>query len=101
MFRIVKKITLAGLGLQARANEIVDEWVKEGERNQRKEAKWVKDVLARLEKDTVSLDEKLSKACKKTLSVIDLASREELTRLSKKVDDLISHLEQTQGAKRG
>ena len=99
MFKLVKKLVLAGLGLQARANEIVEEWVKEGERNQRKEAKWVKDLLARIEKDAVSFDQKIGDVCKKATSLIDLPSREELNRLAKRVDDLISRFEQAQRAK--
>lgn len=99
MFKFSKKMVLAGLGLQARINEIVEDWVKEGERNQRKEAKWVKDLMARLEKDVASFDQKAHDLYKKALSLVDLPSREEMNRLSKKVDDLISRLEQTQRAK--
>jgi polyhydroxyalkanoate synthesis regulator phasin len=99
MFKLFKKAVLACLGIQARANEVVDEWVKEGERNQRKEAKWVKDLMARFEKDAESLDQKIGDIYKKALSLIDLPSREELNRLSKKVDDLISHFEQAQRVK--
>ena len=99
MFNLFKKMVLAGLGLQARANEIVEEWVKEGERNQRKEAKWVKNLLARLEKDAVSFDQKIGEVCKKATSLIDLPSKEELNRLAKRVDDLISRFEQAQRAK--
>ena len=99
MYKLFKKLALAGLGLQARANEILEEWVKEGERNQRKEAKWVKDLLARLEKDAISLDQKIGNVCKKAVSLIDLPSREELNRLAKRVDDLISRFEQAQRAK--
>ncbi len=99
MFKLLKKVVLAGLGLQARANEMVDDWIKEGERNQRKEAKWVKDLMDRLEKDTASFDQKANDLYKKALSLIDLPSREEINRLSKKVDDLISRFEQTQRAK--
>ncbi|GEM_PF-1905484 len=99
MFKFSKKMVLAGLGLQARINEIVEDWVKEGERNQRKEAKWVKDLMARLEKDTASFDQKANDLYKKALSLINLPSREEMNRLSKKVDDLISRFEQAQRAK--
>lgn len=99
MFKLLKKVVLAGLGLQARANEMVDDWIKEGERNQRKEAKWVKDLMDRLEKDTASFDQKANDLYKKALSLIDLPSREEINRLSKKVDDLISRFEQTQRVK--
>ncbi len=99
MFDFLKKVVLAGLGLQARANEMVDDWIKEGERNQRKEAKWVKDLMDRLEKDTASFDQKAKDLYKKALSLIDLPSREEMNRLSKKVDDLISRFEQTQRVK--
>ena len=99
MFNLVKKVVLAGLGLQARANEIVEEWIKEGERNQRKEAKWVKDLMARLEKDVEPVDQKIGDLYKKALSLIDLPSREELNRLSKKVDEVISRFEQAQKAK--
>jgi len=99
MFELLKKVVLAGLGLQARANEIVDDWIKEGERNQRKEAKWVKDLMARLENDAASFDQKAHDLYKKALSLVDLPSREEMNRLSKKMDDLISRFEQTQRAK--
>jgi polyhydroxyalkanoate synthesis regulator phasin len=99
MFKFLKKAVLAGLGLQARVNEIVEDWVKEGERNQRKEAKWVKDLMAQLEKDAASFDQKANDLYKKVLSLIDLPSREEMSKLSKKVDDLISRFEHTQRAK--
>lgn len=99
MFKVLKKVVLAGLGFQARANEVVEAWIKEGERNQRKEAKWVKDLMARLEKDAESIDQKMGDLYKKALSLIDLPSRDELNRLSKKVDDLVSRFEQGPRAK--
>jgi polyhydroxyalkanoate synthesis regulator phasin len=99
MFNLFKKVVLAGLGLQAQINERLDHWVKEGECNQRKEAKWVKDMLDRLERDTASFDQKANDLYKKALSLIDLPSREEMNRLSRKVDDLISRFEQTPRAK--
>jgi polyhydroxyalkanoate synthesis regulator phasin len=99
MFELLKKTVLAGLGLQACANEIVDGWIKEGERSQRKEAKWVKDLMARLEKDAASFDQKASDLYKKALSLVDLPTRDEINRLSKKVDDLITRFDQAQRVK--
>ena len=96
MFKIFKKTVLAGLGLQTRANEVFEGWIKEGERNQRKETVWIKDLIARLEKDAGSVDQKIGELYHKALSLIDLPSREELNRLSKKVDDLMARFEHTQ-----
>jgi polyhydroxyalkanoate synthesis regulator phasin len=98
MFKIFKKAILAGLGFQALANETVQAWIKEGERNQRKEAVWVKELMARLEKDTESADQKIKELYKKACSLVNLPSREELDRLSKKVDDLVARYEHTQRA---
>lgn len=100
MFDLFKRIVLAGLGLQARANQIVDEWVQEGQRNQRREAKWVRDILGRLEKDTAALDRKVGQVIGKVTSLVDMPSREELNQLSRKVDDLVSRFERT-GARKG
>lgn len=101
MFKILRKAAMVGLGLQARANQVIDEWVKEGEHNQRKEAKWVKDLLDRLEREAEPLDEKLNQVYKKALSLFDIPTREDFNRLSKKVDELLSRLEQAPGTKRG
>jgi polyhydroxyalkanoate synthesis regulator phasin len=99
MFKLFKKVVLAGLGLQARANEVVNDWIKEGERNQSKEARWVKGLMDRLETEAASFDQKANDLYKKALSLVNLPSREEMNRLSKKVDDFISRFEQTQRAK--
>lgn len=100
MFGILKKAVLAGLGLQARANEIVDEWIEKGKGNQRKEAVKIKTFLDRLEQDAQSLERTAGELCGKVLSFADLASREEMNKLSKKVDDLSNRFERTQKAAR-
>ncbi len=93
MFKLLKKAAMVGLGLHSRVNEVVDEWVDRGEKNQSKEAKKVKNFLSRVEKDGEALDQKLSEVCSKVLSVANLATREEVTRLAGRVDDLVQRFD--------
>ncbi len=101
MFDLFKKAVLAGLGLQARANQVVEEWVQEGERSQRKEAKWARDMLGRLEKDSATLDRKFGEVVGRLTSLIDVPTRDELAELSRKVDEIVSRMDRMPGARKG
>ena len=96
MIKLLKKVALVGLGLQARVNEVVEEWVEKGEGNQRREARWVRDFLNRAEKDADYVDRKVGDACKKAFSLTKLASSDEVSKLAVKVDELADRVERMQ-----
>ncbi len=85
---MVRKALLAGLGMQEKVKELVDDLVKKGELNEREGAKLMKEWMERAKSSTEDMGRMASGSLNMAFDKMNLASRDELSALSKKVQQL-------------
>lgn len=85
---VVKRLVLAGLGVQAKLNEKMDELVRAGEENPRQEAKKVREMLQRAEGDLSDLAKRMSKVSRDAFRGLKLSSRSEIDELTRQIQEL-------------
>jgi poly(hydroxyalkanoate) granule-associated protein len=99
IFDVVRKALLAGIGVQEKVKELVDELIKKGELSEAEGAKLVKEWTEKAEKSTEGLRQSITELINSTLERLKLPSREEIERLEKKVDMLAERLKRLEGEK--
>jgi len=99
IFDVVRKALLAGIGVQEKVKELVDELIKKGELSEAEGAKLVKEWTEKAEKSTEGLRQTITELINSTLERLKLPSREEIERLEKKVDMLAERLKRLEGEK--
>jgi poly(hydroxyalkanoate) granule-associated protein len=99
IFDVVRKALLAGIGVQEKVKELVDELIKKGELSEAEGAKLVKEWTEKAEKSTEGLRQSITELINSTLERLKLPSREEIERLEKKVDMLSERLKRLEGEK--
>lgn len=92
---IVKKALLAGLGVQEAVRNFVDDLVKKGELNDAEAAKLLKEWMSKAEESARDLEQKVNERINKTLGLMNLPSRDDITRLEKQIDNLSKLLRET------
>lgn len=95
VFDIAKKALLAGLGVQESVRNFVDDLVKKGELNDAEAAKLLKDWMNKAEEGARDLEQKVNDRVNKTLGLMNLPSRDDITRLEKQVENLSRLLKET------
>jgi len=92
MFKLGKKMFLAGLGMlsltKERANEIAQELIKKGELSQSESKEFIIDLLDRAEKEKEKLLKKIKPDIEKSLEKMDFASKKYVDNLEKKINEL-------------
>lgn len=88
IYDIVRKSLLAGLGVQEKVKEVVDDLVKKGELNEREGAKLVKDFMDKAKESRTDFDKKLAEGVAMGYEKANIATREDLEKLTKKVQQL-------------
>jgi len=92
MFKLGRKMFLAGLGMlsltKERANEIAQELIKKGELSQSESKGFVIDLLDKAEKEKDKLLKKIRPEIEKSLEKMDFASKKYVDNLEKKIDEL-------------
>ena len=92
MSDLIKKTILVGLGAlsltREKAEEITKDLVKRGEVAKTDEAKFVKDLMKRAEKNRGEVEKKIEKIVEKTLIKLNVPTRKELDALKARVDKL-------------
>ena len=95
VFDIAKRALLAGLGVQEAVKNFIDELVKKGELNDAEAAKLLKDWMNKAEESAKDLEQKVNERVNKTLGLMNLPSRDDITRLEKQVENLSKLLKET------
>ncbi|MGM0770128.1 MAG: phasin family protein [Halobacteriota archaeon] len=104
MMDTMKKLGLFGLGMYAITEEKIDEYVKElvesGDFNKEEGKKFVEDLIERQREQQEDLADRISGKVQESFGKSDLASKEEIEALRKKIEDLESLLkEKVEGEK--
>lgn len=88
MIDVVRKALLAGLGVQERAKEFVEELVTKGELSQSDAAKLMNEMMAKAEKSGVEIDKKIGEIVEKTLDKLNLPGKRDIERLETTIQEL-------------
>ncbi|MDA8324889.1 MAG: phasin family protein [Nitrospiraceae bacterium] len=85
---LVRKTLLAGVGIQERFRELVDEFVKKGELSQSQGAKLIKEWTDIAEKSTSELNKSVSELVEKALQKMNLPTRDDVEAVNRKLQSL-------------
>lgn len=88
VFDVVKKALLAGLGVQQSVQNFLDDLVKKGELSDGDAAKLLKEWITKTEETAQQIEKKVNETVTKSLSAINLPSRQDIARLEKQIEDL-------------
>jgi poly(hydroxyalkanoate) granule-associated protein len=99
LFDVVRNALLAGLGVQERVIEFINELVKKGELSESQGAKLVKEWADKADKSTEQLGKGISDLVTKTLDKMALPSREDVEKLNRKVQTLSARVKKLEGVK--
>ncbi len=98
VFDVVRNALLAGLGVQQKVKEFVDELVKKGELSESQGAKLVKEWSEKVEKNADDVTKSVSEMVQKTIETMKFASHDDIKKLTQKIDDLAARLQKVEGA---
>lgn len=102
MFDIIQKALLAGLGMQEKVKELVDELVKKGELSESQGAKLIKEWSEKAGATKDEFDKNIRELVNKAIEKVNFPTRKEIDELSDKVKALtkrVKRLEEYIGEK--
>ena len=85
---VIRKALLAGVGIQEKFNDYLDELVKKGELSQTQAAKMVKEWTGIAEKSAGEVNKSISDMVEKAMHRMNLPTSEDMERLNRKVQSL-------------
>jgi polyhydroxyalkanoate synthesis regulator phasin len=94
MFETLDKVMLAGLGALAmtkeRAGKIFEDYVARGQAERGNRSGFVKEIMDNAEKARKEMQKLVSEQVQAAIKKLNLASQEDIHRLEKKLDKLLS-----------
>ncbi len=99
LFDVVRNALLAGFGVQEKVKEFVDELVKKGELSESQGAKLVKEWSEKVQKNTEDISKSFNEMISKTLSKMNLSTKEDIEKLNGKIDSLAARVGKIEGDK--
>ncbi|MBW1971570.1 MAG: polyhydroxyalkanoate synthesis regulator [Deltaproteobacteria bacterium] len=92
MFNLIKKTLLTGIGLtiltKEKVEEVGKELAKKGKLSEKEGKKLVDDLLKRSEQANKELEEKIENSVRKVVEKLNLASKDDIAKLSQKIEQL-------------
>lgn len=98
-FDVVRNALLAGLGVQEKVNEFVNELVKKGELSESQGAKLLREWTEKADKGTEQFSKNLSDMISKTMEKMTLPSKDDIERLNRKIQALSVRVKKLEGVK--
>ena len=92
LFETVRRALMAGLGVQEKVRELVDELVKKGELSEREGARLIREWSKRAGRTGDELNKAITLVVKKTLEKMNIPTREDIERLTKEVRSFSARL---------
>ncbi len=99
LFDIIRNAMLAGFGVQEKVKEFVDDMVRKGELSESQGAKLVKEWSDKVEKNTQDVGKTVNEVVTRTLEKMNLATRDDITKLNEKIDTLAGRVGKVEGSK--
>lgn len=101
VYDVVRKALMAGLGMQEKVKELVDDLVKKGELNEHEGAKLVKEFMDKARTSRSDINKKITESVSKGYEKANIATREELEKLTKKVQQLTLRVKKLENELKG
>jgi polyhydroxyalkanoate synthesis regulator phasin len=101
LFDVIRKALLAGFGLQEAVSRFLKDLVKKGELSETQGAKLLKEWSEKAEKSSDLLSLNVSELITKSLKKMNLATRDDVARLSKEVRSLSKRLSKVEELREG
>ena len=98
-FDVVRNALLAGLGVQEKVHEFVNELVKKGELSESQGAKLLREWTEKADKSTEQVSKSLSDLISKTMEKMTLPSKEDIEKLNRKIQALSIRVKKLEGVK--
>lgn len=92
MVKLMRKMVMAGLGVEAKARETLEDLIRRGEENQNKYAKKMKEQVSGLEKDLKELEKKEREIVDRVMAKLPIATKADMDRLEKRIQELSAKL---------
>jgi polyhydroxyalkanoate synthesis regulator phasin len=101
VFDVVRNAILAGFGVQEKVREFVDDLVKKGELSESQGAKLVREWAEKADKSTTDVGKTVSDAAAKTLEKMNIASRDDIEKINRKIHAISSRVKKLEDAAGG
>ncbi len=98
-FDAVRNALLAGFGVQEKVSEFINELVKKGELSESQGAKLVREWSDKADKSTEQFSKSLSEIITKTMEKMALPTKDDIEKLTKKVQALSARVKKLEGIK--
>jgi len=92
VFESIRRSLMAGLGVQEKVKELVDELIKKGELSETQGAKLVKEWSEKVGKSGDDLGKSITELVNKTLEKMNMPTRSEVEKLNKKLQSVSARL---------
>ncbi len=99
VFDIARNALLAGLGVQEKVKDFIDELVKKVELSDSQGAKLIKEWSEKADKSTEDISKTFSDLTTKTLDKMNLPSRDDIEKINKKLNSLEAKIKKLEGPK--
>lgn len=99
VFDIARNALLAGLGVQEKVKDFIDELVKKGELSDSQGAKLIKEWSEKADKSSEDISKTFSDLTTKTLDKMNLPSRDDIEKINKKLNSLEAKIKKLEGPK--
>jgi polyhydroxyalkanoate synthesis regulator phasin len=97
-FELIRNALFAGIGVQERVKEFLDELVKKGQLSESQGAKLLKEWSEKAEKTSEEITNTISDIVTKTLEKMNLPTREDVEELNKKIKTLSARIKKLEEA---
>jgi len=97
LFDVVRNALLAGLGVQEKVKEFIDELVKKGELSESQGAKLVREWTEKADKSSEQFGKSLSDVVTKTMEKMSFPTKEEIEKLDRKIEAMNERINKLEG----
>lgn len=97
LFETVRKALLAGLGVQEKVKEFIDDLIKKGELSEAQGATLLKEWMGKAEESSKSFNKTIGELINKTLERMNIPTRDEIDKLSRKLQALSVRVKKLEG----
>lgn len=98
-FDLMRSALLAGLGLQEKVTEFINDLVKKGELSDSQGAKLVKEWTEKADKTSEEFSKGLSEMVSKTMGQVSPATKKDIQELSDRIEALAARVGRLEGVK--
>ncbi|MBI5189634.1 MAG: hypothetical protein HZA22_03015 [Nitrospirae bacterium] len=101
VYDIVRRTLMAGLGMQDKVKELVDDLVKKGELNESEGAKIMKEWMTKAKTSSTDMNRMVVDTVSKGYEKANIATKEDMDKLAKKVQQLTVRVKKLENELKG